>query len=124
LSLRLDYPNAFDLFHAEMDGRVKPGSDIFIHGDSVSAGCLAMGDETIEELFVLAAHTGPENLRVVIAPHDPRKRPLNPGEADLPEWAPELYREISNEILALVKTEPVRVSSNPPAGNRVSQTFR
>jgi len=53
LSMKLNYPNAFDLKHARAEGRDSPGSDIFIHGKSVSVGCLAMGDEAIEELFVL-----------------------------------------------------------------------
>ncbi|MFQ5569343.1 MAG: murein L,D-transpeptidase family protein, partial [Rhodothermales bacterium] len=53
LSMKLNYPNAFDLHHAEREGRTAPGSDIFIHGKAVSIGCLAMGDPAIEELFVL-----------------------------------------------------------------------
>ncbi len=53
LSLKLNYPNEFDRKYAEIDGRTKLGGDIFIHGKAVSKGCLAMGDEVIEELFVL-----------------------------------------------------------------------
>lgn len=112
LSLKLDYPNEFDLYHANEEGRWQPGNDIFIHGNSVSAGCLAMGDAAIEELFVLTAHTGAENIKVVIAPHDPRDRPLDPESPGLPSWTPELYEEIAGEIGNLVKAEPVKVSSN------------
>jgi hypothetical protein len=37
------------------DGRKNLGSNIMIHGKNCSVGCLAMGDEAAEELFVLAA---------------------------------------------------------------------
>ncbi len=114
LSMKLDYPNEFDLFYANQEGRSEPGSDIFIHGNSVSAGCLAMGDAAIEELFVLAAHVGTENIKVVIAPHDPRVSPLDPDQPGLPAWTGELYEEIAGEILAVSNTDPVKVSSNHP----------
>lgn len=114
LSMKLDYPNEFDRYYANLEGRTKPGNDIFIHGKAVSAGCLAMGDESIEELFVLVAHVGPENTKVVIAPHDPRVRPLDASDPDLPLWTEELYRDITDAILAVSESEPVQVSSNRP----------
>jgi murein L,D-transpeptidase YafK len=52
LSLGINYPNAEDLRFA--DPRA-PGSDIFIHGNCGSFGCMAMGDQAIEEIF-LATH--------------------------------------------------------------------
>jgi hypothetical protein len=114
LSMKLNYPNEFDQFHASRDGRLEPGSDIFIHGDAVSAGCLAMGDASIEELFVLAAHVGMENMKVVIAPHDPRTRPLDSDAADLPSWTGELYEEIAGEVQAISGSGAVKVSSSRP----------
>lgn len=114
LSMKINYPNEFDSFHAEQEGRYDPGSDIFIHGKAASIGCLAMGDETIEELFVLAAQVGKENVRVVIAPRDFRQYPLDSVEGEgLPEWTPELYDIISREMQALAS--PVRVSSSGPS---------
>ena len=101
LSMKINYPNEFDLFHAGQEGRSAPGSDIFIHGKAVSIGCLAMGDEAIEELFVLTAQVGAENVKVVIAPHDPRTYPLTANSEMLPEWTQELYLMISHEIKAL-----------------------
>jgi len=98
LSMKLDYPNGFDLYQAQMEGRSRLGGEIFIHGKAVSAGCLAMGDMTIEELFVLVAHVGKENVKVVIAPHDPRQRALMPASAEMPEWVPELYQTIAYEV--------------------------
>lgn len=101
LSMKLNYPNEFDRYHADLEGRYDPGSDIFIHGKAASIGCLAMGDEAIEELFVLAAQVGKENVKVVIAPHDPRVAPLEVDSVELPEWAPELYANIAKEIQVL-----------------------
>jgi hypothetical protein len=98
LSMKLNYPNGFDRFQADMEGRSHLGGEIFIHGKAVSAGCLAMGDMTIEELFVLVAHVGKENVKVVIAPHDPRQKALMTDTADMPEWVPELYQTISYEV--------------------------
>ena len=51
LSLGLNYPNKADriLGHPRT-----PGGDIFIHGDCVSIGCLAMTDEKIKEIYWLA----------------------------------------------------------------------
>ena len=96
LSIKLNYPNAFDLRHAKLDGRTRPGSDIFIHSRASSVGCLAMGDTTIEELFVLACDVGMQNISVTIAPHDPRIEPLLPLQ-DLP-WTAELYENIERNF--------------------------
>jgi len=110
LSMKINYPNEFDLFHAWQEGRIDLGSDIFIHGKADSIGCLAMGDEAIEELFVLTAQVSAENVKVVIAPHDPRAYPLEADSVELPEWTPELYSIISREIQAL---SPVVKSAKP-----------
>jgi hypothetical protein len=100
LSMKINYPNEFDQFYASKEGRTNPGSDIFIHGRAESIGCLAMGDEAIEELFVLTAHVGIDNVKVVIAPNDPRVYSLD-ADAKLPAWTKELYAMISREIDAL-----------------------
>lgn len=104
LSMMLDYPNAFDLRHAKKEGRSQPGSDIFIHGKSISVGCLAMGDSAIEELFVLVATVGMGNAKVVIAPHDPRTAPLPRTLPNGPTWLPALYASIQHEFRAFEKT--------------------
>jgi murein L,D-transpeptidase YafK len=49
LSLKLDYPNASD---RALGDRRDPGGDIFIHGDSVSDGCIPIGDRAIEQLYI------------------------------------------------------------------------
>lgn len=106
LSMRLNYPNDFDLFHAAEEGRTHLGSDIYIHGSNASIGCLAMGDTPIRELFILAAQVGIQNVKVVIAPHDPRAYPLQADQENLPEWTPELYTMISREIESVVFRKP------------------
>lgn len=54
LSLGLNYPNASDKILADP---VKPGGDIYIHGNCVTVGCIPINDQQIEELYTLAAHT-------------------------------------------------------------------
>lgn len=98
LSMQLNYPNKFDLVHAEEDGRTDVGSDIFIHGKHASIGCLAMGDTAIRELFVLTAKVGVQNVKVVIAPHDPRAYPLMANPEEMPEWTSILYAMITHEF--------------------------
>ena len=95
VSLRVNYPNAFDRKMARSEKRRKLGGDIMIHGKRSSAGCLAMGDEAIEELFVLAARTGYSKVKLIIAPTDFRvnDRPVfKPGQ---PKWLPQLYTQIA-----------------------------
>ncbi|MCG3863522.1 MULTISPECIES: L,D-transpeptidase family protein [unclassified Photobacterium] len=96
LSMKLDYPNAFDRKYARLEGRTSPGSNIFIHGKQASTGCLAMGDYSIEELFLLAQRTGLENIEVVISPHDPKKGKLLTS-INQPFWTQILYRNIEQE---------------------------
>lgn len=94
LSMKLNYPNSFDLKWANTENRDQPGSDIFIHGKAVSIGCLAMGDEVIEQLFTLVADVGKQNVQVIIAPTDPRKGQLIPPDGSA-AWVNELYQDIA-----------------------------
>lgn len=104
LSMKLNYPNTFDLQQAKKEGRTQPGTNIFIHGKSVSIGCLAMGDKTIEELFVLVSDVGIKNVSVVISPHDPRKNELSYDDSSQAEWVDELYKGIQSTFDGFRKT--------------------
>ncbi len=95
LSMKLNYPNEFDLIWAKKENRTEPGSNIFIHGKAVSIGCLAMGDDAIEELFVLGSDVGISNIKVIITPTDPRKNVLTPPTGSNP-WVKELYENIKH----------------------------
>lgn len=93
LSMKLNYPNAFDKKHAKAEGRTEPGTNIFIHGKAVSIGCLAMGDDVAEELFILATDIGYGNIKVAIAPSDPRTESLKPVEGLA--WTTDLYHKLT-----------------------------
>lgn len=53
LSALVDYPNASD----RVRGGAKPGGQIMLHGRCASIGCVAMTDERIEELYLMAWST-------------------------------------------------------------------
>lgn len=93
LSIKLDYPNTYDREKGAADGRKHLGFDIFIHGRSVTIGCIAIGDEAIEDLFTLVAQVGTRKVETVIAPWDFRTRKDTPG-IDGIGWVTELYDRI------------------------------
>jgi hypothetical protein len=98
LSLKLDYPNAFDRRQARREGRDNLGGEIFIHGQAVSIGCLAMGDPAIEELFVLASRVGKEHVAVLLAPRDFRRRAPAAESGDRALWVDALYDELRQAL--------------------------
>ncbi len=100
LSLRINYPNDADRARALLEGRnvFNLGGDIMIHGSAVSVGCLAMGDLAAEELFVLAARTGLENIRVLMAPSDFRSPSFTIAAQDRDETTARLYRDLSTAL--------------------------
>jgi len=59
LSLGLDYPNASD----RVRSGTRPGGDIFIHGNRVSIGCMAMTDPVIDEIYAVCRSAG--NTRAI-----------------------------------------------------------
>lgn len=99
LSMKVDYPNAFDQEKGAADGRDQLGFDIFIHGKSSTIGCIPIGDPNIEKLFLMVAEVGPENVEVILAPYDMRigKRDLTVAEID---WENELYKKIRATMAA------------------------
>jgi hypothetical protein len=98
LSLALSYPNDYDRARAAEEGREELGGDIMIHGGWISHGCLAIGDEAAEQLFVLAADAGWENAVVVLSPVDFRKRALLVDRATQPAWVEDLYARLRAEL--------------------------
>ena len=101
LSLRLNYPNPIDRARAQASDRANLGTDIMIHGGNASIGCLAVGDSAIEELFVLAADTGVEDVKVILSPVDFRNRELPVGFVAAEEWIVDLHHAIRREIRKL-----------------------
>ena len=98
VSLRLNYPNAFDRAQAAKDGRTRLGGDIMIHGKSVSIGCIALGDDAAEDVFTLAADAGIKNISVIISPRDFRSQKDVPIPGNLPGWVMELWQEIAGRL--------------------------
>ena len=96
LSLRVNYSNEFDKRMASKEGRANLGGDIMIHGSDVSIGCLAMGDNAIEEIFILAADTKLENINVVLSPCDFRKGYAPRFFISESKWINYLHDDIAN----------------------------
>lgn len=97
LSMKLNYPNAFDKEMGRRDGRTKLGTDIFIHGNNLTIGCIPIGDRNIEELFVLTALTGKDNVSVIITPYDFISDDKVKAQ-NKPAWIDELYNNIRKEL--------------------------
>ena len=104
LSLRVNYPNADDVIIGARDGRngTDLGGDIMIHGGAASIGCLAMGDQNAEDLFVLSADAGRENVKIVLSPLDFRDAKLPVGDKR-PGWLLERYAELEKFVKSLPK---------------------
>ena len=81
LSLRINYPNAAD---QKKSDPVAPGSDIYVHGGQRSAGCLALGDDAIEEIYIVAQDATPPVL-INIFP----ARMLDSGWPDQAKFSPD-----------------------------------
>ena len=99
VSMRIDYPNDFDLQRAYNDGRHQLGGDIYIHGGRLSIGCIAVGNRVAEELFAMVYHVGLENVTVVIAPNDLRHAPPVVGNVQ-PPWLTVLNSHLKQELRA------------------------
>ena len=91
LSLGINYPNASDRIRSD---KSKPGGDIFIHGDTKSIGCLAMTDEVIDQIYVLALEAkaaGQSQIPVHIFPFKLTERSLAPRQTS--PWI-EFWKEL------------------------------
>lgn len=107
LALRVNYPNAEDRMHAQAEGRSDLGGDIMIHGNNVSVGCLAMGDQAAEDLFVLVADVGLANTELILAPVDFRTS-SGAVPAGAPVWTEQRYAEIRERMSLFRDDEPCR----------------
>ena len=122
LSLRLDYPNAFDRAHGSADGRDRLGGDIMIHGGALSDGCLPIGDAGVEEIFALVDRIGTDNVQVIVSPLD--LRGVDPARAASrvarrPAWLGELYASIASALEPFALPAP-----DPPVGGRPVRAAR
>lgn len=105
LSMKVNYPNAFDQKQAEIEGRTQLGGDIMIHGKAATVGCIPIGDEAIEDLFYLIYFVGIENVKVIIAPYDLRRerdRNRNLENSSL-SWYKELLDSLEHELNKFIR---------------------
>ena len=100
LSLRVGYPSREDRQQARREGRGNLGGDIMIHGSNQSAGCLAMGNDGAQDLFVLAADTTCAPIRVLLCPLDFRGRDVAP-DVHRPRWMEARYTRLREELKRL-----------------------
>jgi len=100
LSIKVDYPNAFDKSKTELTNQADMGGDIFIHGKSATIGCIPIGDEAIEEVFLLTQKAINNNVKVIISPRDFRVNSSYPKIEGM-DWENELYEIINNELKTL-----------------------
>lgn len=98
LSMMINYPNEFDKLQASKDGRKGLGGNIFLHGKSLSVGCLAVGDAAIDQLFLLTRRVGLNHVKVIIAPNDLRQAKPATNTFAQPRWLPELYQKINQAL--------------------------
>jgi murein L,D-transpeptidase YafK len=97
LSLRVSYPNNEDKKRSELLGVTDLGGDIYIHGKNASIGCLAIGDQAIEQLFYVVNKVNFSDVNVLISPVDLTETTLNDPENT------ELYSRIKSALLEFKK---------------------
>jgi murein L,D-transpeptidase YafK len=102
LSFDLGYPNAFDRAYG------RTGSSLMVHGACASAGCYAMTDEQISEIYALARESlfgGQRSFQVQAYPF--RMTPPNLAKhrdnANMPFW--EMLKE-GNDHFEVTRLEP------------------
>jgi len=62
-AIKINYPNKSDSI---LSPYIKKGGEIYIHGNCVSIGCIAIGDKAIDELYYIINH--PQKTIVHIFP--------------------------------------------------------
>ncbi len=100
LSIKVNYPNEFDKSKTELTNVSDMGGDIFIHGKSATIGCIPIGDEAIEEVFLLTQKAISNNIKVIISPRDFRVNSNYPKINGI-DWENELYEIINTELKTL-----------------------
>lgn len=85
LSFNLGYPNAYDR------AKKRTGNYLMVHGNCVSIGCYAMGDDNIEEIYTLAAaalKNGQKNFAVHCFPFRMINARMGKEDVKNSQWLP------------------------------------
>jgi murein L,D-transpeptidase YafK len=117
LSMRIDYPNKADRI---LSDPVKPGGDIYIHGNQVSLGCLAMTDEKIDEIYP-AVKGAVQPVPVHIFPCR-FKSPIYAGLKERYPQHADLWRQLEPIYYAFERSSKVPVVSITGRGKYVLRT--
>jgi murein L,D-transpeptidase YafK len=127
LSMRVSYPNAADQFHKTARD---PGGAIMVHGNCVSIGCIAIEDEPIKELYIMALDTRAKTKRNVPIHIFPRRldaEGMKALEADRPATDPLLafWRSLQPAYTLFEEARHVPVTSiEPKTGTYVVKPAR
>jgi murein L,D-transpeptidase YafK len=97
LSIKVNYPNAFDRAKSTFSNVAEMGGDIFIHGKAASVGCIPIGDPAIEEVFLLTQKALNRKVKIIICPRDFRMNPQYP-QIEAVDWENELYDMLKAEL--------------------------
>lgn len=97
LSIKVSYPNEFDISKSRLANQQDMGGDIFIHGKSATVGCIPIGDEAIEEVFLLVQKAFQNEVKVIVSPKDFRRDTSYP-QIESVDWEVELYDQIKVEL--------------------------
>jgi murein L,D-transpeptidase YafK len=100
LSIKVGYPNEYDKAKSEFSNIEEMGGDIFIHGKSSTVGCIPIGDQAIEEVFLLTHKAISNFTKIIISPRNFILNPQYP-QIDHISWDEELYDIIHAELKEL-----------------------
>ena len=64
----------------------------------MSVGCLAVGDKSIDQLFLLVHRVGLNHVQMIIAPNDLRREKPATSTFAQPRWLPELYKQLTQAL--------------------------
>ena len=98
LSIKVNYPNEYDKSKTDFSTIKDMGGDIFIHGKASTVGCIPIGDQAIEEVFLLTEKAMGNPIKIVISPRDFRANPNYPSIDNI-SWTEELYDMITAELV-------------------------
>jgi murein L,D-transpeptidase YafK len=117
LSLRVDYPNEADRARNPGVPVSALGGEIFIHGNCVTIGCMPIGDEAIEEVYLAAleARSRGGEISTLILPARPGSARWTALMKDAPARNGGLWRslsDLSEHLDASRRLPPVRAGSD------------
>ena len=98
LTLKVKYPNAFDLRMASKDKRTALGGDILVHNGTVSTGCLVLSMPDMQELFIAASDVGVSNVNLIVVPCNLLKSSPGTDFSRQPTWVPHLYQSLKKTL--------------------------